>query len=110
MLNTNVGDMPLDIFSDYISDTINMEWNWQYLVLAINDGGLDRNNAYGQGYSYHFSVIEYNNEIIRGYGNGNGSGYGVICAYGNGTGDGNGNNGEYLVMDSGHGVDHKGNG
>jgi hypothetical protein len=36
VFNTNVGDMPLDIFSDYISDTLGEEWSWEYLSVALN--------------------------------------------------------------------------
>jgi hypothetical protein len=36
MFNINVGDMPLDIFSDYISDILGQEWSWEYLNVALN--------------------------------------------------------------------------
>lgn len=35
-MNTNVGEMPLDIFSDYISDILEEEWTWEYLVPLLN--------------------------------------------------------------------------
>jgi len=38
-MDTNVGEMPLDIFSDYTSDQLNEEWSWEYLALVFNDKG-----------------------------------------------------------------------
>lgn len=35
-METNVGDMPLDIFADYVSDILGEEWSWEYLALVIN--------------------------------------------------------------------------
>jgi hypothetical protein len=35
-MDTNVSDMPLDIFCDYISDTLGEEWSWEYFGLVIN--------------------------------------------------------------------------
>lgn len=36
ILNDNVGDMPLDIFSDYVSDVMEEEWSWIYLTPIFN--------------------------------------------------------------------------
>lgn len=78
-MNTNVGDMPLDIFSDYVSDALEQEWRWEYLVpaFAIRDREimhLDR----GGGYCYHFIY-----ETAKGdgflYKRGDGSGYEYAC-------------------------------
>lgn len=35
-METNVGDMPLDIFCDYVSDTLGEEWSWEYFSVIIN--------------------------------------------------------------------------
>jgi len=35
-MDTNVGDMPIEIFGDYISDCLDEEWNWVYLFHADN--------------------------------------------------------------------------
>jgi hypothetical protein len=55
-MNTNVGDMPLDIFSDYISDILGEDWSWIYLTLVVNDQGYDlkenRFNGYGWAHGY----------------------------------------------------------
>jgi hypothetical protein len=34
MINLNVGEMPLDIFADYISDILGQEWSWEYLLFS----------------------------------------------------------------------------
>jgi hypothetical protein len=94
MINTNVGDMPLDIFSDYISDILDEEWYWQYIVFAVNDGGYRRGNGYGSG-------IGYRHGIGYEYGYGYGSGFGYVNGYGHGSGIGYGR---------GNGHSHKGNG
>jgi hypothetical protein len=43
MFNTNVGDMPLDIFSDYVSDILGEEWYWEYLPFTINANNIGFN-------------------------------------------------------------------
>jgi len=35
-MNTNVSDMPLEIFADYTSDMLDQEWHWEYLFPIIN--------------------------------------------------------------------------
>jgi hypothetical protein len=35
-MNTNVGDMPLDIFSDYVSDCLGEDWSWEYIIPILN--------------------------------------------------------------------------
>jgi len=35
-VNENVGDMPLEIFGDYLTDTLNEEWTWEYLAPLLN--------------------------------------------------------------------------
>jgi hypothetical protein len=94
MLNTNVGDMPLDIFADYISDVLGQEWNLEYLITAINDNGHE--NGYGWGYCIVF-------------GNGNRWGYGYENGYGSGDGFGNGY-GDGRGFGFGNGYNHSGNG
>jgi len=32
-MNDNVGDMPIEIFGDYISDTLGEEWSWEYFQI-----------------------------------------------------------------------------
>jgi hypothetical protein len=74
-MNTNVGNMPLDIFSDYISDILGEEWSWEYLVFAVN--GMDYHYSlgyYGHGYGHGHSYIENDN------------GYGYGTCYNNGIG------------------------
>jgi hypothetical protein len=64
----NVGEMPLDIFSDYINDILNQEWSWEYLI-CIYGFGTSEVGSYrrelGNGYSYW-------------YGSENGFGSGVL--------------------------------
>jgi hypothetical protein len=81
-MNDNVGEMPLDIFSDYISDILGEEWNWQYLILAINetdDGCGQQGNGDGVVYDYHRM-----NNLAYGYGyiSGDGFGYGLVSGAG----------------------------
>jgi hypothetical protein len=35
-MNDNVGEMPLEIFGDYVSDTLGQEWHWEYFVFMAN--------------------------------------------------------------------------
>jgi hypothetical protein len=92
MFNTNVGDMPLDIFSDYISDTLDYECNWEYLIIAVNDfprdfGFIGR----GSGTNNYYNGIGYHSGINSRDAFGNGIGYGEeyesgIEIFGNGFG------------------------
>jgi hypothetical protein len=51
-MNTNVGEMPLDIFSDYVSDIGEQEWNWIYFLVIY---GKDGYNSHGRGWGHgHF--------------------------------------------------------
>lgn len=90
MLNTNVGDMPPDIFSDYISDILDEEWTWEYLVSIVNARGFGFENALGHGFGYMFG---------NGYGFGNGRSSG--SEYENGDGN---------ECKNGNGKNHAGNG
>ena len=36
-MDTNVGDMPLEIFADYTADCLGMDFPWEYLVPLIYD-------------------------------------------------------------------------
>lgn len=81
-MNTNVGDMPLDIFSDYVFDILGEEWSWEYFGISVwaytnfdfqyignGCGGYgmvyqtiyDRGNGYvgHQGYGFTFSGSGY---------------------------------------------------
>jgi hypothetical protein len=75
-LNTNVGDMPLDIFADYISDTLGEEWSWEYLLFAVNGFGYDE---------FGYGVYSVNNDIeyCEGYGTIDGYGFGHVYGYAN---------------------------
>jgi hypothetical protein len=42
--------MPLDIFGDYISDSLGMEYDWVYLVPVFNDFGIIQ--GCGDGYRH----------------------------------------------------------
>lgn len=72
-MNTNVGDMPLDIFSDYTSDILAEEWSWEYLVFAVNgNGGSFFENQYGHGAGTGLGfgdaeTYDLGNGAIRGY-------------------------------------------
>jgi len=37
-MNTNVSDMPLEIFGDYISDCLGIEFTWEYMFVATTIG------------------------------------------------------------------------
>jgi hypothetical protein len=74
MFNTNVGDMPLDIFSDYISDTLGQEWSWEYFSLIANGNNFFSFYRFGDGChvgnlgnSDGFLIYE---EIFYNFGNG----------------------------------------
>jgi hypothetical protein len=76
-MNTNVGEMPLDIFSDYISDILEEEWCWEYLIPLSNwQGYVLRSGDYynmwfGNGHGFN------NAEIGLGW-------FGVEVSYGDG--------------------------
>jgi hypothetical protein len=91
-MNTNVGEMPLDIFSDYISDILGEEWTWEYLILILNCcntsmlrnegcGGLGYmpsiEHDAGDGYSYDYAD-EFNDGI------GSGSSFTIFGKFGDG--------------------------
>jgi hypothetical protein len=64
MLNTNVGDMPLDIFSDYVSDILDQEWCWEYFLVIY---GRDGYNSHGRGWGHgHFLGIDDGKAIGHG--------------------------------------------
>lgn len=48
-MDTNVGDMPLDIFCDYVSEILGEEWSWEYIVPILNDYGCNYRIPYGHG-------------------------------------------------------------
>jgi hypothetical protein len=39
-INTNVGEMPLEIFGDYVSDILDDDWNWLYIIPYLNEVDL----------------------------------------------------------------------
>lgn len=81
-MNTNVGDMPLDIFSDYVSDTLGEDWCWEYF-LALN-----------WNYIWDWWTRTGDGKVIDGTG------------YGYGEGEGHGYSG--IGKGWGHGCNHKG--
>jgi hypothetical protein len=83
MLNTNVGDMPLDIFADYTSDTLEQEWSWEYLACLVNDAQMALFYEYGNSTFSHSWY--YGNGVIYGYHDWLNNGYNEI-AQGNGVG------------------------
>lgn len=107
MINTNVGDMPLDIFSDYLSDTLNEEWYWQYLIALPNDGNSlgchdfwTGNGFYynTEGHGFVYGYVDINDETEeKAQGDGNGEGTNENNLYYSYSpkfvmGDGNGHN------------------
>jgi len=72
-MNDNVGDMPPEIFADYVSDMLGEEWSWEYLVLSFNNHG----NHVGTSPEFF-----YNCDKVTGYGNtlfgGSGTSYGTM--------------------------------
>jgi hypothetical protein len=68
----NVGDMPLDIYSDYVSDTLGEEWSWIYFTPVFNGNGwaflhkqgfgpfsVDVGNNVGDGYNYGYYNMNF---------------------------------------------------
>lgn len=71
-MNTNVGNMPLDIFADYISDYLGVDFPWEYIVVISNGAGYE----YGAG-DIPAAYFRLNNSIAGcGYGYGRDFGYG----------------------------------
>jgi len=58
-MNTNVSDMPIEIFADYTADMLDQEWDWTYIVPTLNDNGVANeyvnNFGSGSGYMSHYS-------------------------------------------------------
>jgi hypothetical protein len=88
-MDTNVGEMPLDIFSDYISDILDEEWSWEYLVIVT--------------YSFTHCILE--SEMGCGTRYTEKSCAGRFYGYGTGRGESHGNgetyntgNGNYLRL------------
>lgn len=81
-MNTNVGDMPLEIFGDYVSDCLSIDFPWEYMFVPT---------ALGYRSSWNHLAYHDNNYKIgigswycyrdsRGYGGGlfgNNRGYGL---------------------------------
>jgi len=67
--------MPIEIFGDYISDTLGEEFSWEYLVFAINGFGHSRLRDTEQGNGDHFFYTE-ENQLATGCGNNQDEGYG----------------------------------
>jgi hypothetical protein len=121
-MNTNVGDMPLDIFSDYVSDTLGEDWCWEYFGLIVNNYGhrLSMDYALGHGKIYlysHHGIEDLFQENTYGFGRTScvqncvddepfGNGY--LLLFGNGWTDstGNGFNATFDFFD----FSYKGNG
>jgi len=75
-MNDNVGDMPIEIFGDYVSDMLDEEWNWIYCIPPLDEDYTYFD--YGHGYN-----IVLDTEIV-GFGHGVGWGafdYGIGWAY-----------------------------
>jgi hypothetical protein len=78
-MNTNVGDMPLDIFCDYVSDILGEEWSWEYFGLILNWHDQLKNN-YGNGMRMYELGCGYNNEADSfGYERHEGFGFGNVA-------------------------------
>lgn len=97
MLNTNVEDMPLDIFADYISDALEQEWNWTYLACLLNDAQLALFQEYGNscfGHSWYCGngasdgYHDYYNSEIYEIAYGSGMGYIDSKKFARGCGNG----------------------
>lgn len=74
MLNTNVGDMPLDIYSDYVGDSLGIDFFWEYIVPVFNVPTLlwqlDETRILGDGYGYHYHIYNPKSLIISASGGG----------------------------------------
>jgi hypothetical protein len=76
MFNSNVGDMPIDIFSDYISDILNQEWSWEYIGTTVSYSFAYRLDVYtGDGFGGYPMV--YQTIYNRGNGYVGHKGYGL---------------------------------
>lgn len=72
-MNTNVGDMPIEIFGDYVSDSLGVEFPWEMLTPMFN-GENDIKNQRGSGWWYNYDY-------------GHGDIYGTEGAWGDGQGE-----------------------
>jgi len=67
-MNDNVGDMPIEIFGDYISDMLGEDWSWEYIIPMfnyMNDLKVSPTQARGNGY-----CNDYGGWYPTAYGNG----------------------------------------
>jgi hypothetical protein len=83
MFNDNVGEMPLDIFADYVSDILGEEWYWEYLVFAVNGHyHYGKGNGYYESYARLYgdgagvTYLHDSSMAGHGYGQGNKIGHG----------------------------------
>ena len=58
-MNTNVGDMPLDVFSDYIQDSQGYEFPWEFLQFTLNGNEQLNEDDKGNGYRYQAFPFHY---------------------------------------------------
>jgi hypothetical protein len=59
-MDTNVGEMPLDIFSDYVSDILGEDWSWEYfgiIVWAYTNFDFQYIGNEGSGYGMIHQII-----------------------------------------------------
>jgi hypothetical protein len=106
-MDTNVGEMPIDIFSDYVSDTLGQEWSWEYIIPILN--GISQLNDYGDGLDMNEETLgngDYYEYVTIFFGNAKGNGgqdgnhlYGFAHGGGDSVQTGNGHNGEEYEID-----------
>lgn len=100
-MNLDIGDMPIDIFCDYISDILEEYWSWEYLLVNTysfhsqfteNNGDGDQNmngeynddtgNGGGIGIMNFGSGHGFGYEYNQGHGNNRDRGHGSLNYYG----------------------------
>jgi len=52
MFNDNVGEMPLEIFGDYVADCLGIEYEWVYMVCILNGDAPYTAMGHGRGYGW----------------------------------------------------------
>jgi hypothetical protein len=87
MLNTNVGDMPLDIFCDYTSDILDEEWIIEHFIPSFGEAISTHSRFnYGEGkITTTEAIYGDGNTILETYGDGDAS-YGTIGGEAKGKG------------------------
>jgi len=112
-MNDNVGDMPIEIFGDYVSDTLGIEYDWIYCIPILNIYGcsyqLEMPDVLMMKYINGHGLPKYSDHTRKAVGSGANTFFGMGMTSPTYYGEGLCNSVGFGNL-RGDGFDHKGNG